>query len=93
LASQILLYPNQGSLKWGRDPPSFTCPPCRPHDAGGHGQGKIVSEEELRAIVEQYDLDGSGTFEEVRFIPPACDMVLCRYHNTVVQVGSSAPAW
>jgi hypothetical protein len=30
-----------------------------------HGQGKIVSEEELRAIVEEYDLDGSGTFDEV----------------------------
>jgi hypothetical protein len=28
-------------------------------------QGKIVTEEELRDIVEQYDLDGSGTFDEV----------------------------
>ena len=51
-------------------PPPFPPPSERRPAAAGRGQGKIVTEEELRVIVEQYDLDGSGTFDEVRFASP-----------------------
>ncbi len=61
-----------------------------------HGQGKIMTDEELLAIIEHYDLDCSGTFDKVwsliRWLWPPVILDRPRYrHGGARSAGAGRP--